>query len=67
MHIVVITTSFNSRLLDVIIFESPEKLNKSLYEKYFVDKLADLAIHRNGNFTVQKILLTTTDVTQVIL
>lgn len=38
-----------------------------LYEKYFVDKLADLAIHHNGNFNFQKILSTTTNVTQVIL
>ncbi|VVC26352.1 Hypothetical protein CINCED_3A020959 [Cinara cedri] len=53
-----------SRLLDVIITESPNKLNKSLYEKYFSDKLPDLVVHRNGNFTIQKILSTTTDVTQ---
>lgn len=60
-------TSFNFRLLDVIIAESSEKLNKSLYDTYFIDKLGDLAVHRNGNFTIQKLLLKTTDVTQVIL
>ncbi|XP_022179239.1 nucleolar protein 9 [Myzus persicae] len=53
-----------SRLLDVIISESPEKLNKSLHEKYFNDKLADLTVHHNGNFTIQKILSTTADVTK---
>lgn len=50
-----------------MIAESPEKLNKFLYENYFIDKLAGLATHRNGNFTVQKLLLTTVDVTQVII
>lgn len=50
-----------SRLLDVIISESPEKLNKLLYEKYFNDKLADLTVHHNGNFTIQKILSTSVD------
>lgn len=53
-------------MLDVIISESSEKLNKSLYEKYFNEKLADLTVHHNGNFTVQKILLSTVDVTQVL-
>ncbi|XP_060853343.1 uncharacterized protein LOC132931285 [Rhopalosiphum padi] len=53
-----------SRLLDVIISESPEKLNKLLYEKYFNDKLANLAVHHNGNFTLQKILSTTVDATK---
>lgn len=62
-----IITCFNFRLLDVIISESPDELNKSLYEKYFIDKLIDLAVHRNGNFTVQNILSTLTDVTQVII
>lgn len=63
----IVITSFYFRLLDIIISESPEKLNKSLYQKYFVNNLADLAIHYNGNFTIQKILSTTTDVTQVTL
>ncbi|CAH1738423.1 unnamed protein product [Aphis gossypii] len=53
-----------SRLLDVIISESPDKLNKSLYEKYFHNKLANLSIHHNGNFTLQKILSTTVDATK---
>jgi len=59
-------TNFHFRLLDVIISESPEKLNKLLYENYFNDKLADLTIHHNGNFTIQKILSTTADTTKVI-
>lgn len=63
----IIITSFNFRLLDVIISESPEKLNKSLYKKYFINKIVDLVVHHNGNFTVQNILLTLTDVTQVII
>lgn len=50
-----------------MISESPEKLNKSMYENYFVNKIADLAVHSNGNFTIQKILLATTDVTQVLI
>lgn len=54
-------------MLDVVISESPEKFNKLLYEKYFKDKLADLVVHRNGNFTIQKILSTIKDVTQVII
>lgn len=58
---------FTFRLLDVIITESPNKLNKSLYEKYFLNKLSDLVVHRNGNFTIQKILSTMTDVTQVFI
>jgi len=62
-----IDMNFHFRLLDVIISESPEKLNTSLYEKYFNDKLADLTVHHNGNFTIQKILSTTTDVTKVII
>lgn len=60
-------TNFNSRLLDVIISESPEKLNTLLYEKYFIDKLADLSVHHNGNFTIQKILSTISDPTKVII
>lgn len=63
----IIITNFHFRLLDVIISESPEKLNKSLHEKYFNDKLADLTVHHNGNFTIQKILSTTADVTKVII
>jgi len=59
--------SFYFRLLDVIISESPEKLNKVLYEKYFNNKLADLTVHHNGNFTMQKILSTTVDSTKVII
>lgn len=58
---------FHFRLLDVIISESPEKLNDLLYEKYFNDKLADLTVHHNGNFTVQKILSRTADATKVII
>lgn len=65
MHILFIITNFDFRLLDVIISVSPEKLYNSLYAKYFVDNLADLAVHRNGNFTIQKIILRTVDVTQV--
>lgn len=61
-----VITNFHFRLLDVIISESPEKLNKLLYEKYFNDKLADLTIHHNGNFTIQKILSTTAEATKVI-
>lgn len=66
MYIILIKY-INFRLLDVIISESSEKLNKSLYDTYFTDKLADLVIHRNGNFTIQKILSSIGNVTQVII
>lgn len=63
----VITYIIHFRLLDVIISESSEKLNNLLYDKYFNDKLADLTVHHNGNFTIQKILSTTADATKVII
>lgn len=63
----IIIVNINYRLLDVIIFESSEKLNKSLYDTYFINRLEDLVVHRNGNFTIQKILSTVGDVTQVIV
>ncbi|XP_025202371.1 nucleolar protein 9 [Melanaphis sacchari] len=60
----VLENSSFSRILDVIITESSDELNTLLYDKYFHDKFGNLAVHHNGNFTLQKILSTTVDVTK---
>ncbi|XP_050525756.1 nucleolar protein 9 [Daktulosphaira vitifoliae] len=60
----ILDNSSISRLLDVVIEEAPCEVKKTIYKKYFDKAFEELSVHHNGNFSIQKILATTTDSTQ---